>query len=99
MYYTGFPTKPNATEDVMNVPNSTRSVEEKITLSAINIGINLGDTNLNPKIFKSATTSRVPELMQKTLVDSNTANHAHNPTINAPSIQFINEDVSKPSNV
>ena len=44
-----FPTIPNVTEDVINMPSSIRPVEEKITLSAINMGINLGDANLNTK--------------------------------------------------
>ena len=87
-----FPTIPNVTEDVINMPSSIRPVEEKITLSAINMGINLGDANLNTKIFGPATTSRVLELMQKTLDDSNTANHAPNPTINDTLIQAVDED-------
>ena len=34
-------------EDAINMPSSIRPVEEKIMLSAINMGINLGDANLN----------------------------------------------------
>ena len=79
-----FPTIPNVTEDAINMPSSIRPVEEKITLSAINMGINLGDANLN--------TNRVSELMQKTLDNSNTANHAPNPTINDTLIQAVDED-------
>ena len=37
--------------------------------------------------------------MHKTLVDSNTANHAPNPTINEPLIQAIDGDVSQPANL
>ena len=94
-----FPTKPNVIEDTINVSNSARSVKGKITLSELNMGKNLGDINLNPKIVELATTSRVLELMHKTLVDSNTANHAPNPTINEPLIQAIDGDVSQPANL
>ena len=79
-------------EDAINMPSSIRPVEEKIMLSATNMGINLGDANLNTKIFGPATTSRVSELMQKTLDNSNTANHAPNPTINDTLIQAVHED-------
>ena len=37
-----FPTKPNVIEDTINVSNSARSVEGKITLSELNMGKNLG---------------------------------------------------------
>nr|POF12616.1 hypothetical protein CFP56_25078 [Quercus suber] len=94
-----FLAKPNVIEDAINVPNSARFVEENITLGELNSGNNLGDINLNPKIVESATTSRVPKLMKKTLVDSNTANHAPNPTINEPLIQAIDGDVSQPANL
>ena len=63
------------------------------------MGKYLGDRDLNPKIVESATTSRVMELMQKTLVDSNTATHAPKPTINEPLIQAIDGDVSHPANL
>ena len=52
-------------EDALNVTNSARSVEENSTMNELNMGKNLGVTNLNPKIIESATTSRVPKLMQK----------------------------------
>ena len=37
--------------------------------------------------------------MQKTLDNSNTANHAPNPTINDTLIQAVDEDQSQPSNL
>ncbi|KAF3966994.1 hypothetical protein CMV_008960 [Castanea mollissima] len=74
---------------IFNVPNSSRLVEEKIPLSAINMGINFKDAAFDTKIFGPATTSRVSELMQKTLADPNNANHESNPTINEPLIQAI----------
>ena len=93
------PAKPNVIDAEINVPNLANSVEEKCTLSDVNSGNNLGDTNSNPKILGSATTSRVPKLKEKTLVDSNIANPAHNSTINVPFIQAVDGGVSQPANL
>lgn len=70
-----FQAKLDEIDHAINLPSSSRPIEEKIPLSAINMGINLGDASLNTKIFGPATTSRVLELMQKTLADPNNANH------------------------
>nr|POE76056.1 putative ribonuclease h protein [Quercus suber] len=90
---------PNVIEGGKNVTNSARSVEGNIMLNELNMGNNLRDTNLNPKSFESATTSRAPKLMQKTLVDSNNANHTFNPTINETVIQAVDGDVSQLANL
>ena len=69
-------------EDVITIPTSARSVEEKFTLTELNMGKNLGVRDLIPEFVKTASTSKATNSVEKTLVDSNITTHASNPTIN-----------------
>ena len=86
-------------EDVITIPNSARSVEEKITLTEVNMGKNIGGRDLIPEFMETASTSRATDSVEKTLVNSNTTTHASNPTINEHLIQTVDGDTSQSANL
>ena len=87
------------TESVITIPNSARSVEEKITLTAANMGKNIGGRDLIPELVETAPTNRDTVSVEKTLVNSNNTTHASNPTINEQLIQTVDGDTSQSANL
>ena len=95
----GIPANPNVIDAEIKVSNSGKPVEKQSTLNNVNLGINLGDSNLMPEIIGSASTSRVSKVMKENLVDSNLDNPAHNHTINDPLIPAVDGEVSQSANL
>ena len=87
------------TEGAITFPNSARSVEEKVTLTAANMGKNNGGSDLIPELVVTAPTIRDTASVEKTLTNANNTTHASNPTIYEQMIHTVDGDTSQSANL